>query len=113
MYCPYCTKITVCAGLSPQRAGLIASQRVYRPDHPDLQWFRRARQCQNCNETFVTAEVDEDFLDELVDLRNALADIKRHAEQYSRESVAASKSLDKLSKSLAVLRALKIYQAAG
>jgi hypothetical protein len=113
MYCPFCGEITVCKGLGPAKAGLDASQRVYRPDHPDLQWFRRARRCQDCEETFVTAEVDEDFLGELVELRNALAQIKENAEQYSRESAAASKSLDRLSKSLSILKALKAYQEAG
>ena len=74
--------------------------------------FRRVRLCQDCEQTFVTAEVDEDFLDELVELRNALSEIKGHAEQYSKESAAASKSLDRLSKSLSVLKALKVYKEA-
>jgi len=50
-------------------------------------------------------------LDELVELRNALRDIKENAETYVKESERASKSLSKLGESLEVLRALKIYRA--
>jgi hypothetical protein len=110
MYCPYCEDITVCKGLGPSQVGKESGQRWYRADHPDIQWFRRGRLCKDCGNKFITAEVDEDFLDELVELRNALSDIKRNAEQYATESASASKSLDRLSKSLAVLRALKMYQ---
>jgi hypothetical protein len=58
----------------------------------------------------LSAEVPEEFLDELVELRNALRDIKSNAEAYMRESATASQSLGKLSESLSVLRALKVYK---
>jgi hypothetical protein len=78
---------------------LNACQRWYRTDHPDIQWFRRVWICQSCDESFIGAEVKEDFLTELVELRSALYDIKANAEPYSKESASATKSLVKLAKS--------------
>jgi DNA-directed RNA polymerase alpha subunit len=56
--------------------------------------------------------VDEEFLDELVELRNALANIKTNTEEYVRQSTEAAGALERLTKSLGLLRALKIYQDA-
>ena len=52
-----------------------------------------------------------EFLEELVELRDALSSIKSNAESYIQESAAASQSLSKLSESLGVLRALKVYKS--
>jgi len=49
-------------------------------------------------------------LSELVELRDALKEIKTHAEAYVKESQKAGQSLTKLSSSLSVLRALKVYR---
>lgn len=110
MYCPTCKTVTSCAGKSPSLVGLPSGQRWHRTDHPDIQWFRRLRLCNVCGEAFITAEINEGFLTELVELRSALAAVKEHAESYIRESKAAAKSLDKLTASLKVLRALRVYQ---
>lgn len=112
MYCPKCKAIQVCAGLNPSVIGKSSGQRFYRTDHPDINWFRRARECQKCNHTFLTAEMNEEFLKELVQLRDALKEVKTNAEQYITESSAASESLAKLTKSLSVLRALNVYKSA-
>lgn len=72
-----------------------------------MNFFRRFRQCTNCNEHFETSEVEAKFLDELVELRHALADIKANAAAYEADAKKAADRLKKLSKSLAVLRALK------
>jgi len=66
----------------------------------------------SCGHEFITSEIDEDFIDELVELRNALANIKRNAEKYSREADQAATTLEELSKSLKVLKALKMYKQA-
>ena len=66
--------------------------------------------CQTCEHEWLSAEVPEAFVDELVELRNALRDIKENAESYIKESEKASRSLVKLSQTLSVLRALKIYK---
>jgi hypothetical protein len=109
-WCPNCKQIRVCAAINPAYLGEGTGQRFYRPEHPDLNYFRRALVCQTCQHKWLTAEVEETFLDELVELRDALAVIKRNAEAYARESASAAQSLQRLSESLEVLRALQVYQ---
>ena len=110
-YCPQCESIQVCAAVNPATLGEKSGQRWYRRDHTDLQWFRRGLVCQECGDTWLTAEIPESFLDELVQLRDALKEIKLNAETYVKESDKASVTLKKLSRSLSVLRALKTYQS--
>jgi ribosomal protein L7/L12 len=110
IYCPFCTQVRICQAIPTTELGLPPGQRWYRKDHADIQWFRRGRKCLTCNNSFISAEVDEDFIDELVELRIALASIKSNAEQYVKESTAASASLNRLTNALSVLRALKVYR---
>lgn len=112
MYCPKCATITTCAAIGPQSLTGKASQRWQRKDHKDIQWFRRARECQSCSIRFLTAELNENFLGELVELRNALSAIKKNAELYIAQSSSAGESLQKLTRSLDLLRALKVYRDA-
>lgn len=100
----------VCAAVNPSQLGVESGQRWQRNDHSDIRWFRRGLVCKKCEHEWLSAEVPEDFLDELVELRNALSDIKTNAETYAKESDRASKSLAKLSEALSVLRALKVYK---
>jgi len=67
--------------------------------------------CLNCGEEWISAELPENFLDELIELRDALKKIKENAEEYAKESNKASISLKKLSESLSVLRALDSNKA--
>src|SRR4051794_19490510 len=103
MYCPFCGEVQVCEAIPTTLLGKPTGQRWHKQGHDDLQWFRRGRRCQACRNSFVTAEVDEDFVDELVELRTALAQIKKNAEAYVKESSAASEALTKLTASLSVL----------
>ena len=112
IYCPNCKTVTVCKAVTPSSAGYDSGQRFHKTTHLDVSWFRRIRICKECEEDFPTAELDERFVDELVELRDALAEIKQSAEAYIRQSNSASKSLTKLSKSLGVLRALPVYKDA-
>jgi hypothetical protein len=57
-----------------------------------------------------SCELPEDFVDELVELRDALRDIKANAEAYLHEAERATAGLAKLTKSRSDLRALRIYQ---
>lgn len=113
MWCPKCQTICACAAVSLTDLGKAPGQRWHRTDHPDINWFRRGRECTDCGHNFVTAEMNENFLGELVTLRNALADVKQNAEQYIEESNTASKSLKKLGQSLKVLKALRVYKQTG
>jgi hypothetical protein len=108
-WCPQCKAIRVVRTVSTSSLGARSGQRFYRTNHEDIQYFRRGQECQTCWHDWLSAEVPEDFIDELVELRDALRDIKKNAEAYSKESENAAKSLASLSKSLSDLRALNIY----
>ena len=115
MYCPGCKEITTCKAVPAAQVTFDArdyGQRKYYAKHDDINFFQRGRECLSCGHEFVSAEVDLNFLEELVELREALSSIKHNAEAYSKESAAASSSLAKLSESLGVLRALKLYKKA-
>src|SRR5918912_4283491 len=92
-WCPKCKATQVCAAVNATQLGKRSGQRWYKTEHSDIQWFRRGLVCQRCSHTWLSAEVPEEFLDELVELRNALRDIKANAEAYVKESAKASKSL--------------------
>ncbi|GMV90869.1 MAG: hypothetical protein AMXMBFR82_06470 [Candidatus Hydrogenedentota bacterium] len=112
MWCPECESVQVCAAVSLSRLGYESGQRWYKSDHPDINWFRRGRVCQNCGCEFVTAELNENFLEELVELRVALTDVKSNAEQYILDSDKASTTLKQLSQSLKILKSLRLYKDA-
>lgn len=108
--CPKCNKITICTAVSPSQLGKKSGQRWYKTTHSDINWFRRGLVCQTCSHKWLSAEIPEVFLNELVELRNALGDIKKNAEGYISESQKASDSLIELNKSLSVLKALDMYK---
>ncbi len=110
MHCPSCGTTTVCKAISLSSLGEKAGQRWYMKQHTDIQWFRRGRECKGCGFKFKTSEIDEKFIEELVELRDALGNIKRNAEQYVIEAEKASTSLDEFTNSLELLRALDIYK---
>ena len=115
MFCPSCKQVTTCKAVPAAQVTYNASdyvQRQYYTEHSDIHWFQRGRECLSCDHKFVTGEVDIEFLEELVELRDSLANIKANAEAYVKESSNATKSLSRLSESLSVLRALKIYKLA-
>lgn len=73
LFCPFCKEFTVCKAMSPTAIGQPKAQRWYRTDYQDIYWFRRARQCLTCKKIFLTAEIHEVLLEELIELREKLA----------------------------------------
>ena len=110
MHCPQCRKTRVCAAIPTTALGEPSGQRWYRVGHDDIVWFRRGRHCLTCGHEWLTAELPEELVDELVELRKALADVKRHAETYVTQAKSAASALDDLTDSLAILRALDVYE---
>ncbi|NOT55315.1 MAG: hypothetical protein HOP18_11970 [Deltaproteobacteria bacterium] len=112
MWCPTCKAVTSCKSVYVRHVNqyVATARRLYRTNHDDVQFYRRGRKCQTCGHGFMTAETREDFIDELVELRDTLAAIKHDTEQYIADSEKTSKSLGSLNESLGKLRALKIYQ---
>ncbi len=111
-WCPSCKRLTVCKASDPSSLAGKSGQRWQYTDHKDINWFRRALKCQSCYHKFLTAEVDEGFLGELVTLRHRLKAIKFDAEAYVEQAADASTALAKLTESLGKLRALSEYRAA-
>lgn len=74
IFCPKCKLFSVSKAVSPTKIGKPKAQRWYRTDFQDIAWFRRGRRCLSCGHEFLTAEVDEVFIDELVELRERLAE---------------------------------------
>ncbi len=74
IYCPNCKEFSVCKAISPSVLGKPVARRWYETDFNDIAWFRRARKCLNCSYEFLTSEVEENFIDELVELRKRLAE---------------------------------------
>ncbi len=112
MFCHSCKKVTTCMAIPFSLFTGESGQRRHFVKHDDINWFQRGRRCLSCNHLFVTAEVDKEFLSELLELRDAISSIKANAETYIQESAATSQSLSKLSDSLDALRALKVYKIA-
>jgi hypothetical protein len=110
-WCPYCEETTICKAVNPSTLGYESGQRWYRTKHTDVRWFRRGLICQECDSEWLTAEIEESFLDELIALRDALKDVKENAEQYIEESNKASSTLESLTESLNVLKTLRVYKA--
>lgn len=106
MYCTFCEDITPCRSVNFSEYDLGSDRRFYKVDHSDIQWFRRLRVCDICSTDFMTAEVEEGFLDELVKLREALQDIRDNAQEYEIDANKAASTLGKLTASLKVLKAL-------
>lgn len=96
MYCPNCGEVQVCKALNPSELGEPSDQRLQYDGHPEIQWFRRGRQCLKCRETFMTAEVQEGIIFEFVKLRATLAGMKSNAKEYLEQLTAASEALRSL-----------------
>ncbi|HKP03006.1 MAG TPA: hypothetical protein VJU77_06520 [Chthoniobacterales bacterium] len=111
MWCPKCEVITTCKAVPTKEVDYFveSGQRWFNRDHTDVRWFRRGRLCLKCGNRFLTAEATEVLIDELIELRDALAQVKSNTEEYVKRSDSAAKTLKKLNESLSGLRALKIY----
>ncbi len=111
MWCPQCECARKCKYIAAAKVTdnpKDYSRLWYFTSHQDVQFLQRGRMCLSCGHRFLTTECDKQFLRELIELRNALSDIKANAESYMSESERASESLRELHKSLSVLKALKL-----
>lgn len=100
-WCPECEDITICKAKNPG-----GNQRRYMANGPDIHLFRRSLSCKNCGNEWLSAEVEHKFLVELLELREALNDLKMNALKFQEESENAKATLTKLTESLEVLKAL-------
>ncbi|MBP2455140.1 hypothetical protein [Mycolicibacterium lutetiense] len=105
-WCPKCETWRVIEAVKLTELGEEYHQRI-ELRHENIRYFRRGQQCQTCYHCWLSAEVPERLIDELVERRIALRDIKKNAEAFSKESEIAAESLARLSKSLSDLTELK------
>jgi hypothetical protein len=77
IFCPGCKTFSVCTAIPLYKLKQPKARRWYITDHTDIQWFRRGRKCVACSHQFLTAEMNEEFIAELVDLRARLAERNR------------------------------------
>jgi hypothetical protein len=87
LFCPNCQDIQVCSSVPLAEALEKGSQRLYFTEHADIQWFRRARECQRCYRVFLTGEIEERLIDELALLRSKSVEL-------TEENKALRKQLD-------------------
>lgn len=80
LYCPNCKMIRTCTAVNPTVLGHDRGQHWSSSEYPDIHWFRRARIC-DCGYDFLTAEIDENFIDELVELRKSVERMRSIAAQ--------------------------------
>lgn len=106
-WCENCEAIRPCRSVNPSDYGEDSARRFYDEDHSDLRWFRRVRVCDVCGYDFRTIEIEEKHLEELTELREALADLKANAAIFESDIKKTGSTLKDLSKALKVLRALK------
>lgn len=109
-WCPNCKEVRVCRAENPHQVAGDSGQMWQRPDHKDITWFRRLRICKECNHRFLTAELEEKFVEELVTLRSSLVDVKKRIGTFAKQSASAARSLDDLSRSLRALKALRQFK---
>ncbi len=115
MYCTECDDEATCSAIPVPKVTQNSDDYVQSQKYPEygIPIFQRGRECQTCGHTWVSAELPLSFVEELIELRDALADLKANAESYARESAEAAKSLSRLSESLRSLRALQMYRDTG
>lgn len=83
MWCPNCEKETVCRVIPESGLFDKSWERMYYRDS-DIHSFQRVRACNTCLQNFVTAEIYEDALRELIQEHTRL--------------IKALKALDKIGK---------------
>ena len=75
--CPKLGELVRCRSVPLYKAGKEAARSLYYKSHEDVRWYRRARICSKCQQIFLTAEIAEHFLEELISLRNQVLKKRR------------------------------------
>ncbi|GAB3903283.1 hypothetical protein GCM10028803_31450 [Larkinella knui] len=75
IHCPSCKKTTYTRSIPTYKIyqntneGDPKARLLCNSKHADILWYRRGRECQICGKIFLSAELDESFIEELVQLR--------------------------------------------
>ena len=96
LYCPRCNAEQVCSAIPLALFGLPPEQGCVHAEYHDIRCFRRGRECRTCGHRFLTAELADHFLSELVSLRAVVATLTRHAGASADKAREAAVSLGEL-----------------
>lgn len=107
MFCPFCKDIRECRTFTLTEIGHKEGQRMFHTKYPDLEWFKRGRDCLTCNNHFETAEIQESKLFELVKLRDMLTEITVDADIFNMDA-PVDEHLDSLSNYIKAIRNLSL-----
>jgi hypothetical protein len=77
LWCPKCDEIQECKVISYDND---SKGNFFHKEFPDLQWRARPRQCNVCDHHFNTYEIEQTAIDELVELRKLLIELKTSIE---------------------------------
>lgn len=103
IYCPFCKGFKVCSGSvklsefgsdNSYFGNYYDEQRRSYSKHADLSFFARGRLCLTCKRKFITVEIHEDVIKQLVELRNIFDTIKQDAEIFTLSSSAVEHLTD-------------------
>ncbi len=87
LFCPNCKDITVCKSVAAVLPGLINSHVSHDSAGDTFLWLRRNRMCKVCKLVFISAEISEEKLAELLELKKQFATIVRSKAQTIKESI--------------------------
>jgi hypothetical protein len=68
LYCAQCGEVTECLAIPPELMRHPTTLRKYPRDYLGIYWHRRVRMCLKCKHKFMTAEIDEEKLVNLINL---------------------------------------------
>jgi hypothetical protein len=78
IHCPNCDGFNYCKSIPTYKLYHTIdendpkSRHLCKSEYPDVQWYRRGRKCQICGNIFLSAELSETFVEELVRIRTFL-----------------------------------------
>ncbi|MXO57946.1 hypothetical protein GRI89_00085 [Altererythrobacter salegens] len=84
IYCPKCKEFQRARSLRIPRPLGEGKRKWFFVKEPDIAWFRRKRHCTKCGKEFLTGEVNEELIEELLRLRQR--EKKRKVSSYTKAS---------------------------
>jgi hypothetical protein len=73
LYCPNCESLQECPVIPLNKLRRKKARNYCGAVQTDINWFRRGRICEKCGHKFLTAELQESLVDELIEVRSRLA----------------------------------------
>ena len=98
MWCPKCGKETPCAAIALYPHNRKPSQRKAIKCFAEIHFFERLRRCTICGEEFETVELPNDYLYELMKLRELIRKLRDRADVIAKQARSIKADADALVK---------------